>query len=213
MAVVTPASFEAQSQASFLSSCQTHSIGGSQFYFHIQIMLNTDSRPGLHFYFLRLLVYLESGSDICCSEQITNKENKVKASIRWGLAQLQSRHMASILMRDISQSRKTQLKSKLTNSRQNTYTECGWSDTPPPMAQCLVKASQRQLCLLLGSYCTIWLAPCVSKDWMTVQIPRVYLCQVPLCPQSCTINQNLNIPKPHLNLLQGLQNCTSVYSI
>lgn len=53
------------------------------------IMLSADPGSIIHF-FLRLLASLESGSNICFSELITNEEKKeVKASVRWGLALLQ----------------------------------------------------------------------------------------------------------------------------
>lgn len=81
------------------------------------IMLSADPGSIIHF-FLRLLASLESGSNICFSALITNEEKKeVKASVRWGLALLQSRHMACILMREFTYSGKIHLKGKLTGSR------------------------------------------------------------------------------------------------
>ena len=48
-------------------------------------MLSTDPNSIIYF-FVRLLASLESGSNICFSELITNEKKEVKASVRWGLA-------------------------------------------------------------------------------------------------------------------------------
>ena len=89
----------------------------AQLDFQSWITLSADPGSIIRF-FLRLLASLESGSNICFSELITNEEKKeVRGSIRWGLALLQSRHMACILMREFTYSGKIHLKGTLTGSR------------------------------------------------------------------------------------------------
>ena len=89
----------------------------AQLDFQSWLTLSADPGSIIHF-FLRLLASLESGSNICFSELITNEEKKeVRGSIRWGLALLQSQHMACILMREFTYSGKIHLKDTLTGSR------------------------------------------------------------------------------------------------
>lgn len=82
-------------------------------------MSSADPSSIIHF-LVKLLASLESENNICFSELITNEKKEVKASVRWGLAPLQSRHMASILMREFTYSEKIHLQGKLTGSRPGT---------------------------------------------------------------------------------------------
>ena len=164
MARVTTVSFEAKCWALFSFFLPSMEAEKAQLDSRGWTMLSADPSSIIHF-LLRVLASFELGSSICFSELITNEEKKeVKASVRWGLASLQSRHMACILMREFTYSGRIHLKGKLTGSRPM---QCCWLACSKSMAHCLVKAACSVLTVSLG------LGPCLPQARIMTLVPSV----------------------------------------